>query len=47
MTSTDRGLGIGYRPGKDGKYTNRLKGDRNRKSKHKMRTHMGMKKEKQ
>lgn len=34
-------LGIGLRPGNLGKH-NRLKGNRNQKSKHKMRTHYGM-----
>lgn len=34
---------IGFRPGNQGKH-NRLKGNRNQKSKRKMRTHYGMKK---
>jgi len=38
-------IGIGLRPGKDGKH-NRLKGNRNQKSKHKMRTSYGMSKPK-
>lgn len=38
-------IGIGFRPGSHGKH-NRLKGNRNQKSKRKMRTHMGMMKAK-
>lgn len=34
-------IGIGFRPGNLGKH-NRLKGNRNQRSKHKMRTHSGM-----
>ena len=36
-------IGIGIRPGNLGKH-NRLKGNRNQKSKHKMRTKLGMNK---
>ena len=35
-------LGIGYRPGSANPGHNRLKGNRNQASKHKMRSHYGM-----
>ena len=38
------GIGIGTRPGEKGDKVGRNKGNRNQKSKHKMRTSMGMKK---